>query len=404
MEQTLSQVGLTGLAATAAVVLVVQCVLVVLSSLAGGWLPSLFHLAHTRMQLAISFVGGLMFGIGMFHLLPHSAVLLDSLDRAILWLVFGTLTTFVLLRVFHFHHHEPERHGRSTSSCSGGRVRAERLATVAETQPERGAGRHGRADMDWVGVALGLALHTLVEGAALAACVQSDWRRGLPALSLGAGTFLAIFLHKPLDALSVTWLLQVKGWSARAAQGVNLAVALMCPLGAALFLAGVRLAGATGDWVVGVGVGFAAGVFLCISMSDLLPEVEFHAHDRLALSLAIGAGVLVAYLLVYLEPASVHGHETGVTGPTAGPSGWVVTVDSPADRATLWPTRKQQPRDCGSAGSGRRTLAASDGRASGCEADQKPGRGGASGSRSRIAANRNEVLQLPEVREQGARR
>lgn len=31
---------------------------VVASSLFGGWLPSLFHLTHVRMQLVLSFVGG----------------------------------------------------------------------------------------------------------------------------------------------------------------------------------------------------------------------------------------------------------------------------------------------------------------------------------------------------------
>ena len=36
---------------------------------------------------------------------------------------------------------------------------------------------------------------------------------------------------------------------------------------------------------------FSAGTFLCIALSDLLPELQFHEHDRVKLSLALLAGV-----------------------------------------------------------------------------------------------------------------
>ncbi|MGC8991347.1 MAG: hypothetical protein ACP5MD_14620 [Verrucomicrobiia bacterium] len=42
------------------VLLAVYCLLALLAALAGGLLPMLFRLTHTRLQLAISFVGGLM--------------------------------------------------------------------------------------------------------------------------------------------------------------------------------------------------------------------------------------------------------------------------------------------------------------------------------------------------------
>ncbi len=50
--------------------------------------------------------------------------------------------------------------------------------------------------------------------------------------------------------------------------------------------------------MVGCGLAFSAGVFLCISLSDLLPELEFHAHDRVVLSLALIAGIALAYAIV----------------------------------------------------------------------------------------------------------
>ena len=35
----------------------IYCALVLLAALVGGVLPSLFHLTHTRLQIAVSFVG-----------------------------------------------------------------------------------------------------------------------------------------------------------------------------------------------------------------------------------------------------------------------------------------------------------------------------------------------------------
>ena len=42
-------------------------------------------------------------------------------------------------------------------------------------------------------------------------------------------------------------------------------------------------------------------------MSDLLPELQFHRHDRIKLSMALLAGLLLAYLVGLMEPDHVHG-------------------------------------------------------------------------------------------------
>ncbi len=85
----------------------IYCVAVVLASLAGGWLPLVVRLTHTRLQVSMSLCGGLMLGIGLLHMLPHSVAVLDSLDRAVWWMTAGLLTMFFLIRAFHFHQHEP---------------------------------------------------------------------------------------------------------------------------------------------------------------------------------------------------------------------------------------------------------------------------------------------------------
>jgi zinc and cadmium transporter len=257
---------------TPPVLLVSYCVLIVGASLLGGALPGWIQLSHARMHVMLSFVAGLMLGVSLFHMLPHAEHYVGSLDTVVGWLVAGLLTMFFLIRAFQFHEHEPPA--------------AERTHRLA-----------------WIGVAVGLGLHTAIDGVALSASAMAEAGKGAPVG--GLGTFLAIVLHKPLDAMAITTLMAAGGWAARPRRLANVAFALMCPLGAVLFY---LAAGAEAAVPVGCALGFAAGTFLCISLSDLLPEVHFHSHDRIKLSLALLLGVALAYAIGLVEGAEVHGH------------------------------------------------------------------------------------------------
>jgi zinc and cadmium transporter len=103
--------------------------------------------------------------------------------------------------------------------------------------------------------------------------------------------FLATIVHKPADALTIVSLMLREGVPRLQAHLVNLGFSLMIPAGVALFFVGLRgLSPAAGaSFTAGV-LAFSAGTFLCIALSDLLPELQFHAHDRLKLSLALLAG------------------------------------------------------------------------------------------------------------------
>src|ERR1700761_2398463 len=86
--------------------LLVYSALVIGASLAGGWLILLANLTHTRLQLAISFVAGLMLGIALLHFLPDAAEELHSVNRTAAWMLGGFLVMFFVQRFFHFHHHD----------------------------------------------------------------------------------------------------------------------------------------------------------------------------------------------------------------------------------------------------------------------------------------------------------
>ncbi len=299
--------------------LTVFCLLIVLASLAGGWLPALVRLTHTRMQLMMSGVAGLMLGVGLLHLLPHAVAETGSIDRAVGWMLVGLLGMFFLIRAFHFHHHGPAATGEADELAHDGHAHCDH----ARPAQSHAHAAHGHAEpvrthrLSGLGVTLGLALHTLIDGIALAASVVAEAEGHAALFHLyGLGTFLAVALHKPLDALSITTMMAAGGWSTRAQQVVNAGFALMCPLGALLFYFGLTRIGATQHLVVGAALAFAAGVFLCISLADLLPELSFHAHDRVKLSLALLVGVALAYGIGYLEPAHTHAHD-----PAAPPHG-----------------------------------------------------------------------------------
>jgi zinc and cadmium transporter len=53
--------------------------------------------------------------------------------------------------------------------------------------------------------------------------------------------------------------------------------------------------------LLGYALAFCAGSFLCIASADLLPELQFHSHDRFKLSAALIAGLAVAIIIGQFE-------------------------------------------------------------------------------------------------------
>lgn len=51
---------------------------------------------------------------------------------------------------------------------------------------------------------------------------------------------------------------------------------------------------------------FCTGVFICIALSDLLPEMEFHGLNRLQLTTVLLGGILLAWGLRFLESGHLH--------------------------------------------------------------------------------------------------
>src|SRR5262245_20408196 len=200
------------------VLLAYYCALILVASIIGGMIPVWFQLTHRWMQFAVSFVAGVMLGIGVLHMLPHA--LLDATAAAeaaptlpavsgsvatsltpnaiaVRWitvsLLAGMLVMFFIERFFSFHHHDvPDATEDDHDHDHGHDPHHHDHAHAHEPQA---------SDLSWSGAAAGLALHSALNGVALAAAVQcqssGSWLAGF-------GTFLVIVLHKPFDAMTIS--------------------------------------------------------------------------------------------------------------------------------------------------------------------------------------------------------
>lgn len=306
------------------ITLVTYCILIALGSAFGGALPGMVRFTHRRIQMTLSLVSGVMLGVALLHLLPEAIELVPK-QLALSGCLAGLLLMFFLIRMFHFHQHDLGLEAEAGLSAETETAQAEpvqagpggglvQLTAAAQPlpRPHLCDGEHhhvhcqshsGKLDLSWAGLCFGLAVHTILDGIALAAACQAEhpevnWLAGL-------GTFLAIVLHKPLDALSITSLMAAKGWPVSRQFLVNLVFATMCPLGALVFAFSIDQWLAWREIALGLALAVSAGVFLCISLGDLLPELHFHSHDRIRLSLMLLLGVGVA-IAIELLPGHRH--------------------------------------------------------------------------------------------------
>lgn len=289
-----------------AMLVIAYGITIVASAMLGGYLPQVIRMNHVRMQLVLSFVGGMMLGVAILLLLPHGFMeinknaksVVDSVDYTMLAMLVGLLFTFFMMRAFHFHQHGAEGEAHSHDHEDHDHVHSHSHDHV-----------HGHAEeawrpssLGWVGVIFGLGLHTFMDGVALGAAVLHEAQHTKYVVPAGFGVYLAILLHKPLDALSLSSLMAAENRPRQSIQIANACFGLMCVLGALAAIYWPPLS--EGGFWLGCLLAASAGIFLCISLSDLLPEVQFHRHDRLQLSAAMLFGIGISLVIEFFHQHS----------------------------------------------------------------------------------------------------
>ncbi len=128
-----------------------------------------------------------------------------------------------------------------------------------------------------------LFLHSFIDGLNLSAAFAAGTLAGAT-----VGTALA--LHKLLDGFTMTSLLAKSGYARLPALAALALVAAATPAGSLLSAAGLR---ALPSEAVAVGLGFAAGSFIYIAASDVLPRLH-ETDDRLSLAFFAGGMAVIA--------------------------------------------------------------------------------------------------------------
>ncbi len=247
--------------------LITLCISIAIASIIGGMLPLWIRPTHRRMQLAMSCIGGVMAGVATLDLLPE-ALMHGETKHVMLWALAGFLSIFLLERFIPSHCHD-----------------------VVETEHDSCGHEH---QLTWVGTFGGLTVHSVFAGIALAAA----WSAG--GLPIALGVFIAIIAHKPFDGLTLIAMMRFANMSKARAQLANVVFAFSVPLGVVLF----QFFGEVSEGVIAATLAFSAGMFLCISLCDLLPELQFHGHDRMSLTLALLLGLAIAWGI-----SSLHSHD-----------------------------------------------------------------------------------------------
>jgi zinc and cadmium transporter len=291
--------------------LAVYSLLIVVFSLGLGWLPLLGRVSHRKLQIYLSLSAGVMLGAAFFHVMPDAIEQFEHPKGGGDWVYVGCWMALAVVGLFcierfiaphsheidshgHHHHHHHENHPgeKHDHSEDHGHQHDHGKHLPSGKEPRTAA----PALAGWMAV-LGLTIHTFMNGFGLAGGVSADLQ-GARWLFPGLAIFLAIFLHKPADALAISMVLSRKGVSNRTIGLVQLGFVLMVPVGAAAFYVAQHLISeGLQRQLTGAALAFSAGTFVFIALSDLLPEVQFHQHDRLLLfSLLVGAVLFMAVI------------------------------------------------------------------------------------------------------------
>lgn len=212
-------------------------------SLAGGAAPLLRTWSREKLTLLVSFGAGVLLGAAFVHMLPPIAESLGS--AAGLPILAGFLGIFVLERFF-----------------------------LVDPVEEVGCEIHSFGFAAF----LGITFHSLIDGVAVGSSLMVP--------KLAPPVFLAIAVHKIPAAFSLCSILLLAGYSRRRALLHICGFSTATPLGAILsyfFLRGLS------EQMIAVAIGVAAGSFLAIATSNLLPQIHREAAPR---------GASLAFLLV----------------------------------------------------------------------------------------------------------
>lgn len=200
----------------------------------------------------ITFSAGVLLATAIGHLLPEAQELVPN---ALIWF----LMSFILFYII--------EHGLILHACNEGQS--------CEVHP-----------IDRIAIA-GMGLHSLLDGIIIGVGFEIS-------SSLGIIATLSVLLHRLPDGIAITSVLLHSDYPKQKTVIYTWFIALLAPVGAImafLFLQNVS------NEILGILVALAAGSFLYVAASDLVPEI--HKKGKFANILLIIMGVMLPFIVRY---------------------------------------------------------------------------------------------------------
>jgi len=223
--------------------------------------------------ILVSFAVGALFGNTFFMLIPESFAMIENTQLIGLLIVLGLVVMFILEKFIHWHHCHNVSHD------------------------------HDAAPLGYISLITD-SLHNFTDGVLIAAA----W---MASPEVGVATTLAVVVHEIPQEISDFGVLLHAGFSKRKAIFLNFVAACAAILGAVVT---VMLGSVTEKLIVYI-LPFAAGGFIYLAGSDLIPELhrESSARKSMIQLAAILSGIV---LMFFISLNHSHQHAGAEEHPT----------------------------------------------------------------------------------------
>jgi len=215
--------------------------------------------------ILVSFAVGALFGNTFFMLIPESFAMIESSQMIGLLIVSGLVVMFILEKFIHWHHCHNVSHD------------------------------HDEAPLGYISLVTD-SLHNFTDGVLIAAA----W---MASPGVGIATTLAVVVHEIPQEISDFGVLLHAGFSRKKALFLNFVAACAAILGAIIT---VMLGSVTEKLIVFI-LPFAAGGFIYLAGSDLIPELHRESSVRKSL-IQLGAILAGLTLMFYISLHHEHSH------------------------------------------------------------------------------------------------
>jgi zinc and cadmium transporter len=247
---------------------------ILLAAMLGGSIPLWSRNSVRRIEIFLAGSAGVVLGVLGAHLLPEA---FQAGPRAA-WAIIGGFIFMLVVERFLLPHamHAPSD-GEHHEHCD-----------PAEEK------QHVHADTAGVGTFIGLSLHTIADGLALGAASETP--------HVAPYVFLAIVAHKVPSAFALGTILVRAQTSTIRVLAATAGLGSMVGFGGLLYFVAQAIGRFEPGGFTPYAVGFSAGSFLHVALTDLLPDLHPRGAQRRDILLALVGGLLFMIALSFLFP------------------------------------------------------------------------------------------------------